>query len=88
MGRYLEKGWSKSFPKDILRRARRVVAIAHTEEGLAPYYEYSFEIHDVAVYLWRLLRPKAFAKRTRVSGPTPRRPVRIGTVNDLEDGDG
>lgn len=62
--------------------------MAHGDQGLAPFHTNDFEIHDVACYLWRLMRPKAFARRTRVDGRTPRRPVRCGTANDLEDADG
>lgn len=62
----LAKDWAKSLPADILKRARKVVALAHGDSGLASTEEYSFEIYDVAVYLWELLRPEEAKARLRV----------------------
>jgi hypothetical protein len=58
--------WAKVFPADILKHARKLVALSHDDEGLASLDEYSFEIHDVAVYVWKLLDPAAEKGRRKV----------------------
>lgn len=74
MGRVLDKKWKAAFPADILREARKLVALAHetTVSELENECMDSFPVHDVAKRLMVLLRPGEAKRLKRVCHPWPR----------------
>ncbi len=80
--RALVKNWQRRFPDDVLKLARKLTSLAR--DGDMDHVD--FEVHDVAKFMWKMLRPDEFATEYAKGGPVVMTWAQYKKLREREEG--